>query len=89
MARLFIRLTPKSAKDGIDGWAEDDKGRRYLKIRVRAAPIEGRANDALIALLAKSLNVPKSRLSLVAGDTSRLKQVEIDGVTDEALAALA
>ncbi|ESQ88483.1 hypothetical protein ABAC460_15735 [Asticcacaulis sp. AC460] len=51
-------------------------------MRVRAAPIEGRANEALIAFLAKTLGIPKSRLSLVAGDTSRLKQIEIDGDVD-------
>ena len=65
--RLYVRLTPKSSVERIDGWDMDDKGRRFLKVRVRAAPIEGKANEALIAFLAKSLKVPKSRLTLVAG----------------------
>ncbi len=86
--RLFVRLTPKSSVERIDGWGEDDKGRRFLKIRVRAAPIEGRANEALIAFVAKSLSLPKSRLSLVAGDTARLKQIEIDGLEEAEVAAL-
>lgn len=81
--RLFVRLTPKSSVERIDGWDVDDKGRRFLKIRVRAAPIEGRANDALIAFLAKTLKLPKSRFTLITGDTARLKQIEIDGL-DEA-----
>ncbi|EGF91375.1 hypothetical protein ABI_27900 [Asticcacaulis biprosthecium C19] len=80
--RLAVRLTPRSSADAIDGWGEDEQGRRFLKVRVRAAPIEGRANEALIVFLAKTLGVPKSRLSLVAGDTSRLKQIEIDGDVD-------
>ncbi|ESQ77621.1 DUF167 family protein [Asticcacaulis sp. AC402] len=80
--RLAVRLTPKAATDAIDGWGVDGQGRRFLKVRVRAAPIEGRANTALIAFLAKALGVAKSRLSLVAGDTSRLKQIEIDGLTE-------
>ncbi len=86
--RLFVRLTPKSSVERIDGWDMDDKGRRFLKVRVRAAPIEGRANEALIAFLAKTLKIPKSRLSLVAGDTTRLKQIEIDGLSEAELMAL-
>ncbi|MBW8881315.1 MAG: DUF167 domain-containing protein [Asticcacaulis sp.] len=86
--RLTVRLTPKAAKDAVDGWGQDEHGRRFLKIRVRAAPIEGRANEALVAFLAKALKVPKSRVTLIAGETSRLKQVEIEGVTDAELSAL-
>ncbi len=85
--RLYVRLTPKASVERIDGWDVDDKGRRFLKVRVRAAPIEGKANEALIAFLAKSLKVPKSRLTLVAGDTARLKQIDIDGLDEDALAA--
>jgi len=86
--RLFVRLTPKSSVERIEGWDVDDKGRRFLKIRVRAAPIEGRANDALIAFLAKTLKLPKSRFTLVTGDTARLKQIEIDGLGEAELVVL-
>ena len=86
--RLFVRLTPKSSVERIDGWDMDDKGRRFLKVRVRAAPIEGRANEALIAFLAKSLKLPKSRFTLVTGDTARLKQIEIEGMDEAELMAL-
>lgn len=79
MTRLIVRLTPKASADRIDGWEEDGQGRRYLKVRVRAAPIEGRANVAMIELLAKALGLPKSRLRLAGGDTSRLKTIDIDG----------
>lgn len=81
-------MTPKSSVERIDGWDIDDKGRRFLKVRVRAAPIEGRANEALIAFLATALKVPKSRLSLVTGDTARLKQIEMDGLDEADLNAL-
>lgn len=87
MMRLYVHLTPKSSVERIDGWDVDDKGRRFLKVRVRAAPIEGKANEALIVFLAKSLKVPKSRLTLVTGDTARLKQIDIDGLDEDALAA--
>lgn len=81
MAHLFVRLTPRASADRIEGWDKDEQGRAFLKVRVRAAPIEGRANAALIALLTKALKVPKSRLSLVAGDTARLKQIEIEDLS--------
>ncbi len=78
MMRLHVRLTPKAAKDDIDGWGEDEQGRKFLKVRVRAAPIEGRANAALLVFLAEKLGVSKSRLTLVSGDTARLKTIDID-----------
>jgi uncharacterized protein len=85
--RLAVRLTPKASVDAIDGWGEDEQGRRFLKARVRAAPVEGRANQALIALLSRALGVPKSRITLLNGDTSRLKQLDIDGVSETDLTA--
>ncbi len=85
---LFVRLTPKSSVERIDGWDMDDQGRRFLKVRVRAAPIEGRANEALIAFLVRTLKISKSRFTLVAGDTARLKQIEIDGLSEADLAVL-
>ncbi len=88
MTRLVVRLTPKASADRIDRWDTDDKGRRFLKVRVRAAPIEGRANDALIVFIAKTLEIPKSRLTLVAGDTARLKVIDIDGLSEAEIDAL-
>jgi uncharacterized protein (TIGR00251 family) len=77
--RLRVRLTPRSGRDRIDGWAPDAEGGRVLRARVAAPPAEGAANAALIALLAKSLGVPKSAVAIVSGATSRLKIVEIEG----------
>ena len=85
MTRLFVRLTPKARTDAIDGWDADAEGRAFLKVRVRAQPIEGEANAALIALLAKTLGRPKSALTIAAGTTGRLKRIEIEGVTEAAL----
>jgi uncharacterized protein len=50
-----------------------------LKVRVRAAPSEGEANDALMRLIAKMVGVPPRDVALVAGHTARLKRVKIDG----------
>jgi hypothetical protein len=73
MANLPVRLQPGAAADRIDGWMSDAEGRSLLKVRVRARPIEGEANEALIRLLAKSLGVPKSSVSVGRGAQSRLR----------------
>lgn len=56
-----------------------------LKVRVRARPIEGEANDALIRMLAKSLGVPKSSISVGRGGRSRSKMIVVQGLDDEKL----
>jgi uncharacterized protein YggU (UPF0235/DUF167 family) len=76
---LAVRLTPRGGRDAIDGIEELADGRVILKIRVRAAPSEGAANDALIRFLAKCLHVPPSRIRLAAGATARVKRLEISG----------
>lgn len=76
---LFVRLTPKSAKDAIEGIETMADGRSYLAARVRAAPDKGAANAALESLLAIGFAVPKRSVSVVAGGTSRLKTVRIAG----------
>jgi len=74
---LAIRLTPKGGRDALDGIKVLADGQCVLCARVRAAPEDGAANDALLKLLSKALDVPASRLSLVSGQTSRLKTVQI------------
>lgn len=76
---LHVRLTPKGGRDAIDGIETMSDGRSVLKARVRAAPSEGEANDALRKLIAKSLGVPPSDVALVAGAASRIKRLEIAG----------
>ncbi len=83
MARLEIKLTPGASVDRIDGWAADAAGRPVLKVRVRARPIEGEANEALVKLLAKTLGVPRSSVALTHGVQSRLKRVTVDNLDDE------
>jgi hypothetical protein len=76
---VACRLTPKGGRDAIDGAATLADGTRVLLARVRAAPEGGKANDALIKLIAAKAGVPPSRARLVAGAKSRLKQVAISG----------
>ncbi|WP_310185561.1 DUF167 family protein [Mesorhizobium sp. BE184] len=76
---LFVRLTPKSSLDRLEGVEETVDGRTHLKARVRAVPEKGLANAALIGLVAKALGTPTSAISVVAGDTARLKTLHIAG----------
>ena len=76
---IRCRLTPRGGRDAIDGVATLSDGQRVLLARVRSAPQGGEANDALCALLADWLGVPASRVRLVAGGKSRLKQVAVSG----------
>jgi uncharacterized protein len=85
---LSVRLTPKGGRDAVDGVERLADGHEVLKARVRAAPSDGEANAALIALLAKTLKVAPRQVSLAAGATSRIKRVRIEGDTAALMAAL-
>jgi len=85
---LTVRLTPKGGRDAIDGIETLADGRSVLKARVRAAPSEGEANDALCRLIAKALGVPLRDVSLIAGTTSRIKRLTIAGHVPTLTAAL-
>ena len=85
---LWLRLTPKGGRDAVDGIETLSDGRRVLKARVRAAPENGKANAALIDLVAKLLRAPKSAVSIRAGETARIKQIFIAGAPAAYLDAL-
>ncbi|HWK64198.1 MAG TPA: DUF167 family protein [Rhizobiaceae bacterium] len=76
---LFVRLTPKAAKDAIEGSEQTADGRAHLRARVRAVPEKGAANQALERLVAKTLGVPAGDVRVVTGGTSRLKTLRIVG----------
>src|ERR1700732_1011707 len=77
--RVALRVTPRGGRDDIDGVETLAGGRTVIKMRVRAIAEAGEANRAVTELLAKALGVPKARVRLVSGATSRLKQVAVDG----------
>ncbi len=85
MARLAVRLTPRGGRDAIEGWTKDAAGRPLLKARVAAAPVDGAANAALIALVAGALGRPKSAVRLAAGAAGRVKQLEIAELSEAEL----
>ena len=85
---LHVRLTPKGGRDAIDGIETLSDGKSVLKARVRAVPEDGKANDALVKLIAKSFGVSISHVSLEAGATSRIKTLKIAGHASALIAAL-
>ena len=76
---LRVRLTPGSAGEAIGGRWRDERGALWLSARVRAVPEKGRANAALIALLAQALDWPGRAILLESGDSNRLKRLRIIG----------
>jgi len=85
---LDVRLTPKGGRDASDGVETLSDGRRVLKVRVRAAPREGEANEALCRLIAKSLSVAPRAVTLTSGATSRSKRLAIAGDVSALISAL-
>jgi uncharacterized protein (TIGR00251 family) len=75
---LAVRLTPRGGAARIEGVAAWD-GQPCLKVRVPAPPLEGAANDALIAFLAKALDLPRSAVTLIAGHRAPLKRLRLAG----------
>lgn len=87
-ARLRIKLAPKAARNEITGVEHDADGQAHLKIKVTAAPEKGKANIALVKLLAKELGVPLSSLEVVSGAASRAKEVLVKGDKNAMMATL-
>src|SRR5579863_765256 len=76
---VALRVTPRGGRDDIDGVETLANGRAVVKLRVRAIAEGGEANRAVTELLAKALGVPKAAVRVMAGATSRLKQVSVAG----------
>jgi len=81
---LHVRLTPKSSAARVAG-VEDHGGKPVLKAYVTTPPEDGKANAALLALVAGWLGVPKSAVALTSGQKSRLKTVAVSGEPDKLL----
>ncbi len=86
---LYLRVTPNAGTDRIEGAEQRDDGTSVLRLRVKAVPDKGKANAAVIALLAKTLGIPKSAITLISGDTARLKTLRLAGDPAALAAALA
>ena len=76
---VALRVTPRGGRDDIDGVETLANGRSVVKVRVRAIADGGEANRAVTELIAKALGVPKAKVRITSGTTSRLKQIAVDG----------
>jgi len=76
---VALRVTPRGGCDDIDGVETLANGRTVVKVRVRAIADGGEANRAVMELFAKALGVPKAKVRILSGMTSRLKQIAVDG----------
>lgn len=74
---LAVKAVPNAPRSTLAGWLGE-----ALKVRVQAPPVEGRANEALCAFLAGELDLPRRAVTVLRGDTSRLKLVRIEGLAE-------
>ncbi|MGA2769190.1 MAG: DUF167 domain-containing protein [Bryobacteraceae bacterium] len=78
MARFTVKVHPRARRSAVTGRLGD-----AWKLDLTAPPVEGKANEECVRLLAELVGVPRARVRIVAGLTSRTKVVEIEGVTEE------
>ena len=83
-----MRLTPKSSKNALVGLRDTADGGKVLAIKVIAVPEKGKANTALLKLLAKTLHMPSGKVELLSGHSSRNKEVLVHGETDAIMATI-
>jgi uncharacterized protein (TIGR00251 family) len=75
---LWIHVQPRAGKTEVVGWHGD-----AVKLRLKAAPVDGAANEELIRFLAKTVGVPRTAVQIACGTTARRKHVKIEGVDKE------
>ena len=79
IVRFSVKLTPKGGRNAIEGWQSGVDTKPVLKARVAAPPEDGKANAALVSLIADRLGIGKSKVRVVSGLSSRMKIVEVEG----------
>lgn len=83
MARLVVRAQPNARRDGFSGWFGE-----LPRFSVRAAPVDGAANEAIERALAAALGLRRRAVRLIGGAGSRTKRFEVDGLDQDGLTAL-
>lgn len=78
--RFEVKVQPKSSQNQITGIVEG-----VMKIRLTSPPVDGKANQALINMLSKIVDVPKKSITIIRGETSTNKLIQISGVDKETL----
>ena len=79
-----VRVKPRASRDAIEGVRDG-----ALLVRLTAPPVDGEANEALVALLAARLHVPKSAVRIVGGERAKRKRIGVRGVAPDGVQALA
>ena len=87
--RVQVKLNPKSSRDEIFGIVKEADGRHRLLVRVKAPPVDGAANEALIRLLAERLGIARRAVEIMNGECSRLKTLKLVGDGDQIIRRLA
>ena len=77
---LNVRAAPRSSRAGLDGTVGD-----AVKVRVRSAPVDGKANKELIEVLSDAFGLPKSAVSFRSGETSKTKRILLRGVAKDTI----
>ena len=83
MARITVKVHPRAKRSGITGRLGD-----AWKLDLAAPPVDGKANDECVRFFAELAGVPRSRVRIVTGATSRMKVVEVEGVPQDAFDSL-
>ena len=73
---INVKAQPRSSKSGIDGLAGD-----AVKVRIRSAPVDGKANKELVETIADAFDLPKSRVEVRSGETSKQKRILLRGIS--------
>jgi uncharacterized protein (TIGR00251 family) len=84
VVRFRVRLQPRASRNEIAGVLDG-----VLRVRLHAPPVDGEANEALVAFLAERLAVPRRGVRIVTGATSRTKMIEVEGISSAAVERLA
>jgi len=80
---IRIKLLPRSSKSQIMGMEGE-----FYKVKVNSPPVDGEANKELILLISKRLGIPKGRIEIISGKTSRMKVVRITGIDEKSVTRL-
>ena len=78
LIRLKVRVTPNARKNAVVSWTEDE-----IRLKIKAPAVEGKANAALIEYLSELTDIPRAKIQLKAGEKSRTKVVEIEGLAPD------
>lgn len=86
--KLALKVTPRANREAVEGLTDTGGGKMALAVRVSAAPSEGAANEAVLKLITRTLDLPPRSASLVSGASARLKQVRLEGPAEMIVARL-